>query len=191
MRSKTIELHDSMGKKESNHHYLKHARRYIYDALYKHAGEDKPPFTDWSQAWVTSDESHKSPLQDNSYDCGMFTLISMGLLRNGHRLSRSSYRQSTLRMRYLRRKLAWTIWRAGLEDEDIQWQPQEQTPTARVQEIRATTCGRAAGRRRRKRGRQENRVVCAGGPKIQAFFRPLKRKKEDAGRGCKRSARSE
>ena len=47
------------------------------------------------------------------------------------------------------------------------------------------------GRHRRKRGRQENRVVSAGGPKIQAFFRPLKRKKEDAGRGCKRSARSE
>ena len=34
-------------------------------------------------------------------------------------------------------------------------------------------------------------MVCAGGPKIQAFFRPAKRTKEDAGRGRKRSARSE
>ena len=94
-------------------------------------------------------------------------------------------------MRSSRRKLAWTIWRAGLEDEDILWQPQEQAPTAKVKEIRATTCGSAASRRRRKRGRQENRVVCTGGPKIQAFFRPKKRKKEDAGRGRKRSAQSE
>ena len=80
MRSKTIELYDSMGKKESNDHYLEHTRRYIYDALHKHAGDDKPPFAVWSQAWATSDESHRSPLQDNGYDCGMFTLISIGLL---------------------------------------------------------------------------------------------------------------
>ena len=122
----------------------------------------------------------------------MFTLISMDLLRNGHRLNRSSYRQSTLRMRSSRRKLAWTIWKAGLEDEDIRWQPQKQVlPTARAPEGSTTTGARAAGRQRRKRGRQENRVVCAGGPKIQAFFRPAKRTKEDAGRGRKRSAQSE
>ena len=81
--------------------------------------------------------------------------------------------------------------RAGLEDEDILWQPQEQAPTSRAQEPRTTTSGSTARRYRRKRGRQENRVASAGGPKIKAFFRPLKRKKEDAGRGRKRSARSE
>ena len=191
MRSKAIELYDSMGKRQSNDHYLEHTMRYIYGTLFKHAGEDKPAFAYWSQDWSASDESDRSPLQDNGYDCGMFTLISMGLLRNGHRLNRSSYRQSTLRMRLSRRKLAWTIWKAGLEDEDIRWQPQEQAPTTKASEASPTTGAGVAGRQRLKRGRQENRVVCAGGPKIQAFFRPAKRKKEDAGRGRKRSARSE
>ena len=49
MRSKVIELYDSMGKRQSNDHYLKHTTRYIYDALFKHAGEDKPLFADWRQ----------------------------------------------------------------------------------------------------------------------------------------------
>ena len=66
MRSKTTELYNSLGKRQSNDNYLKHTTRYIYDALFKHAGEDKPPFEDWSQDWSASDKSDRSPLQDNS-----------------------------------------------------------------------------------------------------------------------------
>ena len=114
-----MHLFDSLGKQQSNNHYLDETTRYIYDALFKNSTEDRPSFADWSQDWTASNEFDRSPLQDNGYDCGMSVLISMGLLRNGHRLSRDSYRQSTLRLRHSRRKLAWTIWKAGQGDKEI------------------------------------------------------------------------
>ena len=105
-KAKTTHLYDSLGKQQSNDHYLEETLRYIYDATYKDSPQNKPTLDDWRQDWSVSDESDRSPRQDNGYDCGMFMLISMGLLRNGHNLSRDSYRQSTLRLRSSRRKLA-------------------------------------------------------------------------------------
>ena len=117
-------------------------------------------------------------------------LISMGLLRNGHNLSRDSYKQSTLRLRSARRKLAWTIWKAGLGDEEIRWQPRTRTRPVRVSESQGSPSRRAAQGHHHKRGRSEGRLAIAGGPRIQSFFRPSKRRKEDQGRGSKRSAQS-
>lgn len=130
-------------------------------------------------------------MQDNGYDCGMFVLISMELLRNGHNLSRDSYKQSTLRFRSARRKLAWTIWKAGLAEEEIRWQPRTQTGSARVSESKGTPNRGAAQSHSHKRSRSEGRLTIPGGPRIQSFFRPYKRRKEDQGRGSKRSAQSE
>ena len=152
-KAKTIHLYDSLGKQQSNDHYLEETLRYIYDATYKDSPQNKPTLDDWRQDWSTSDKSDRSPRQDNGYDCGMFMLISMGLLRNGHNLSRDSYRQSTLRLRSSRRKLAWTIWKAGLGDEEIRWQPQAQTPATRAQADHDSPNRGAARTHRRKRGR--------------------------------------
>ena len=165
--------------------------RYIYDALFKDSTEDRPYFAVWCQDWTARDESDRSPLQDNGYDCGIFMLISMGLLQNGHNLSRDSYKQSTLRLRSARRKLAWTIWKAGLGDDEIRWQPRMRTCPARASVSQSPPCRRAAQCNNRKRGRSEGRVTTAGGPRIQSFFRPPKRRKEDQGRGSKRTAQSE
>ena len=190
-RRKTVFLFDSMGKQQSNNHYIEETMRYVYDALFKDSPNDRSSFTDWSQDWTGSDESGRSPLQDNGYDCGIFMLISMGLLRNGHTLSRDSYKQSTLRLRHARRKLAWTIWKTGLGDDEIRWQPRTRTrlveaPVGQRPHRRGVTQGH-----KRKRGRPEGRLTTSGGPRIQAFFRPPKRRKEDQGRGCKRTAQSE
>ena len=183
-------LFDSLGKQQSNNHYIEETMRYVYDALFKDLTEDRPSFADWSQDWTARDESGRSPLQDNGYDCGIFMLISIGLLRNGHTLSRDSYKQSTLRLRYARRKLAWTIWRTGLGDDEIRWQPQ--TRTRPVEEPAGHSSPRRGATRshKRKRGQPEGRLTTAGGPRIQAFFRPTKRRKEDQGRGSKRTAQS-
>ena len=190
-RRKTVHLFDSLGKQQSNVHYLEETTRYIYDALFKDVIEDRPSFAAWSQDWTTSDESDRSPQQDNGYDCGIFMLISMGLLRNGHNLSRDSYKQSTLRLRSARRKLAWTIWKAGLEEDEIRWQPRTRTCPARASTSQRPPGRRAAQCSNRKRGRSEERVTTTGGPRIQSFFRPTKHRKEDRGRGSKRTAQSE
>ena len=190
-RRKTVYLFDSMGKQQSNNHYIKETMRYVYDALFKELTEDRPSFADWSQDWTARDESSRSPLQDNGYDCGIFMLISMGLLRNGHNLSRDSYKQSTLRLRLARRKLAWTIWKAGLGVDEIRWQPRTRTGSAGAPVGQSSPRRGATQCHGRKRGRPEGRLTTAGGPRIQTFFRPLKRRKADQGRGCKRTAQSE
>ena len=189
-KAKTIHLYDSLGKQQSNDHYLEETIRYIYDATYKDSPQNKPTLDDWRQDWSTSDKSDRSPRQDNGYDCGMFMLISMGLLRNGHNLSRDSYRQSTLCLRSSRRKLAWTIWKAGLGDEEIRWQPQAQTPATRAQADHDSPNRGAARTHRRKRGRSAGGLAKVGGPRIQSFPRTAKRRKEDQGRGNKRTAKS-
>ena len=46
LRRKEIHLFDSLGKRQSNNHYLEETTRYIYDALFKNSTEDRPSFTD-------------------------------------------------------------------------------------------------------------------------------------------------
>ena len=63
----------------------------MYEALTKGQGTGRQNFTDWTEAWSSTYKSVNSPKQGNGYDCGIFTLISMGLLRNGHTLRSDSY----------------------------------------------------------------------------------------------------
>ena len=91
-RAKTVHLYDSLGNQQSNSHYLEETTRYIYDTTYKDSPQNRPTLDTWRREWTASNKLDRSPRQDNGYDCGMFMLISMGLLRNGHNLSRDSYR---------------------------------------------------------------------------------------------------
>ena len=87
-----------------NNKYLQGIDNYIYDALTKNLRQERQDFNIWKRGWTTIDESESSPRQENGYDCRVFTLISMSLLWNGHRLRSNSYVQETLYHKNLRKK---------------------------------------------------------------------------------------
>ena len=107
--NKTIQLFDLQGVNAENNKYLQAVENYMYDALTTNVEGERQDFNIQKQGWTTTDESGTSPRQENGYDCGMFTLISMSLLRHGLRLRINSYVQGSLYHRNLHRKLAWTI----------------------------------------------------------------------------------
>ena len=89
MMNKTIQLFNSQGMNNENKKYLQATEHYMYEALTKDQGTGRQNFADWTEAWSSTDKSVNSPKQGNGYDCGIFTVISMSLLRNGHRLRSS------------------------------------------------------------------------------------------------------
>ena len=78
----------------------------------------------------------------------------------------------------------------GLGDKEIRWQTRTRTRVISVSESQGTPSRKTAQSHRHKRVRPEGRLAKVGGPRIQSFFRPPKRGKEDQGRGSKRSAQS-
>ena len=80
MANKTMQLFDSQGMNNKNMKYLQATEHYMYEALTKGQGTGRQNITDWTEAWSSTDKSVNSPKQGNGYDCGIFTLISMGLL---------------------------------------------------------------------------------------------------------------
>ena len=139
------------------------------------------------------DMSHQSPQQTNGCDCGVFTLTSMDLLRNGLHLTREAYAQGTLARRGARRRLAKKIWEEGVGAEEVRWQPHvTQTSTRRATGPEEANKGkRARHPKRRKRG-TEGRIV-PGGRKAGTLHHHFQgtQEKECGKRGGKRSAKSE
>ena len=81
-KSKTIKIYDSFGS--PNHHYQKYLwamRSYLYDEEFKDVvPEAHPNFDNWKRTWKTQDKSRDSPRQENTYDCGLLTMISIYLM---------------------------------------------------------------------------------------------------------------
>ena len=48
---------------------------------------ERPSYDEWKKEWRYSDRSLNAPRQTNTYDCGIFTLVSMYLLSRGLELS--------------------------------------------------------------------------------------------------------
>ena len=122
----------------------------------------------------------------------MFTLISMGLLRRGARLTRNSYVQETLGRKNSRRKLAWTIWKSGLGDEETRWLPQAPRTAGQTaaEEGQSKRAQRSAQNKKRRKG--ESRLV-PGGARMRSLlvWYERTRKDEDVRKGRKRDAKSE
>ena len=110
MEAKRIELYDSMGKNPENKGYMETMRRFIYDELHKDTpvGE-RPGYDEWKKEWKYSDRSQNAPRQFNTYDCGVFTLVSMYLLSRGLELSSSTYDQQSIYRRKVRLCIAHLI----------------------------------------------------------------------------------
>ena len=111
----TIELYDSFGTANPSHQkYLWAMRRYLYEEKFKDvAPEQRPAFVLWKTTWAIRNMSSSSPRQTNGVDCGVFTILSIYLLSRGVQLSRSTYSQSCIERRQLRRSIAFALLQAN------------------------------------------------------------------------------
>ena len=192
VQEKQVELWDSMGLRPSNEKYLLAAERFIKDAIAREEAADRGATSHGGQeGWQKLDKSLDSPRQGNGFDCGIFTLTSMCLVRNGLQLSKEAYTQGTLTLRRARRRLAERIWGMGVNSETARWLPQETTRTTSAnvaQTARATRQSVHPSKRRKGPG---GRLVMAG-PKVRRKWGcgeicPARKKEQ----GSKRSAKSE
>lgn len=103
-RRKRIESYDSMG---TNREIVFKFLRLYLDA--EHRNKKKTPFdfTGWQ------DRSLQEPLQENGYDCGVFTCQFMQGLSKGDEAIRFSQKD----MPSLRRRMIWEIGNARLRDD--------------------------------------------------------------------------
>lgn len=104
-RQKRIESYDSMGIVRPNVFRL--LRAYL-DAEHKNKKKKPFDFTGW-QDYVLEDV----PLQENGYDCGVFTCQFLEALSRGE----EPFRFQQAHMPYLRRRMVWEIGHAKLRDD--------------------------------------------------------------------------
>ena len=92
MEAQRIELYDSLRKNPENRKYMETVRQFLYDELRNDTpvGE-RPDYDEWKKEWKYSNRSQNAPRQINTYDCGIFTLVSMYLLSRGLEISSSTY----------------------------------------------------------------------------------------------------
>ena len=113
---RSVELWDSMGYRSSNSVYLQHLLRYLYDE-YASSEVDPTDFGTWAHGWTTEDRSRDSPRQENSYDCGVFSLLTIALLAQGVRVTSSTYSQLDIYRSSTRRRLAFLALSAGRQSD--------------------------------------------------------------------------
>ena len=164
----------------------------MYDTLTKNLRGERQDFNIWNQGWTTTDKSEASQRQENGYDCRIFTLISMSLLRNGHRLRRNSYVQESLYCRNSRKKLAWAIWKSGLGSNVTRWQPGTHQHTTAATDTGGTTNKQPKGIQQWEKRWKEGKLI-PGGSQMQSLIKWYGNDQadKDKGRGQKRNAKSE
>ena len=142
----------------------------MYKALTKNKRKQRQDIRAWKHDWTTADKSGTLSRQTHGCGCGIFTLISMNLIRNGHRLRKESYVQELLYDRNSRKKLVWTIWMPGLGRNFVRWQPGTQRHTAAATYTRWATKKRPKGTTQKKKRRKEGRLIPEGA-KMQSLVK--------------------
>ena len=186
MRRKAIELYDSQGYvKPSNRQYLHDMKQYLYDELTKNLPQDsRPTFEVWRRRWRAVDKSREAPKQLNTYDCGMFTLLTIYLNSRGVPISRLMYDQHCVDAQRLRRSIAFLL----IRDNELLTASSIMQHTTRIR----TSSGVAKGLRHNKR-RQNQQQMVTGGKKIRidnggSFVPPEAQRSQSQSK--KRSAKS-
>ena len=50
----------------------------------------------WKREWAYKDKSWQAPAQENTYNCGVFTIVSIYLLSRGLELASTTYNQQAI-----------------------------------------------------------------------------------------------
>ena len=140
-----IRLWDSLGLDQTNQRYLQNMLRYLFDVYLCLNPDSHHTREAWHDQWTLIDDSSNCPLQENSYDCGIFTLVNMALIAQGVTIQRSTYSQRLLYIHRTRHQVANLIRRSGATTQTIDsWlRPQTNKTTAAKRPM-----GRQTGRPR-------------------------------------------
>ena len=116
---KAIEVYDPMGNVNPGHRrYMEGLRRYLFEDMHKTVDEhSRPQYWEWSQDWSLRDLSRHSPRQQNDYDCGVFTMVSIYLSSRGVTLSNETYDQHYVTSANLRYNLALALLKVNEEPD--------------------------------------------------------------------------
>ena len=108
VEKRQIEPYDSFGRKvPGNGRYLSDMKRYVYDELHKGVSDaNRQPYDRWRRTWRARDLSEQSPNQLNTYDCGIFTMLTIYLHSRGEKISRLMYTQQSIYDNKIRRAFA-------------------------------------------------------------------------------------
>ena len=174
-REKIIELYDSYGVRESNQIYLTQFARYMHQLYRDVHGGSTVSYGSWAEEWTIRDASANSPVQSDTYNCGVFVILSVYLLSLGHQLSRGSYTTRMIMDNKTRLRIAHLIRKKDERPEDVvnsnvrNWMlgirpASRRKPAAQCDNSRKRAAARATSSRP-KRTKREHRIV-AGGPKV-------------------------
>ena len=114
-----IRLWDSLGLDQTNQRYLQNMLRYLCDVYQCLHPDSHHTREAWHDQWTLIDDSSNCPLQENSYDCGIFTLVNMALIAQGVTIQRSTYSQRLLYIHRTRHQVANLIRRSGATTQTI------------------------------------------------------------------------
>ena len=71
--------------------------------------DQRLPYNVWKREWTYKDRSRQAPAQENTYDCGVFTIVSIYLLSRGLELASTTYNQRAIYSRKVREGIAHII----------------------------------------------------------------------------------
>ena len=72
--------------------------------------DQRPPYYGvWKREWTYKDRSRQAPAQENTYNCGVFTIVSIYLLSRGLELTSTTYNQQAIYLRKVRVGIAHII----------------------------------------------------------------------------------
>ena len=153
---KAIEVYDPMGNVNPGHRrYMEGLRRYLFEDMHKTVDEhSRPQYWEWSQDWSLRDLSRHSPRQQNDYDCGVFTMVSIYLSSRGVTLSNETYDQHYVTSANLRYNLALALLKVNEE-------PDPSSPQTRL------GFSRTARSQKSQRKRRRDSRVSKGGKRIR------------------------
>ena len=186
MQRKRVELYDSQGYcKPGNKQYLLDMTQYLYDELTRDLPQgSRPTFESWRRHWRAVDKSREAPKQTNTWDCGVFMLLTVYLNSRGVPISRLMYDQYCVDAQRLRRSIAFLL----IRDNELHTASSIRQHTIRIR----PSSGAAKGLRHNKRTRTQQQIA-VGSKKIRSDtsgnFEPSEAQRSHS-QGRKRSAKS-
>ena len=174
---KTIELYDPQGRRDhTNRRYMEDMRRFLHRELHKvNQGQNgrtvmvelpedqRPPYDVWKREWTYKDMSRQAPAQENTYDCGVFTIVSIYLLSRGLELASTTYNQRAIYSRKVREGIAHIILSRNQRQTGEGSSPSTVLGTTRRRPVAARD-----GQKRRRRS--DSRMVPSGTRQLAALL---------------------
>ena len=189
IQQRRIELYDSYARRiPANRQYMEDMRKYLHMELNKHLPEgQRPGYAEWKRAWKCRDRSARAPQQENTYDCGVFTIVSAYLISRGMELTSETYNQRAIYSRKVRIGLAHILLSLSQSSEERTTFMAQLDATRRRR--RAAVRAAAANSSKRRR-RNDSRIVPSGQGQIAALVAAWAEASPSTNPSNKRSAAS-